>query len=175
MKNQLSGRFISFMGAGVRPLMFLSSFKSTEGPHCCFVSKPLDLYLAVCIRDISSKNATSDGGFCVGYTKDGPRFAATSVKQTHAQRHGGGLQCLWNTSLQHVYAYITFFFFFPYHKCGFNCYSDYATPPLLLWSFCVAVPLSRGKHPPSPHPPLQFSRPVRREPSGSLRHKQGRK
>lgn len=112
MKNQLSGRFISFMGAGVRPLVFLSSFKSTEGPHCCFVSKPLDLYLAVCIRDISSKNATSDGGFCVGYTKDGPRFAATSVKQTHAQRHGGGLQCLWNTSLQHVYAYITFFFFF---------------------------------------------------------------
>ena len=100
------------MGAGVRPLVFLSSFKSTEGPHCCFVSKPLDLYLAVCIRDISSKNATSDGGFCVGYTKDGPRFAATSVKQTHAQRHGGGLQCLWNTSLQHVYAYITFFFFF---------------------------------------------------------------
>lgn len=113
MKNQLSGRFISFMGAGVRPLVFLSSFKSTEGPHCCFVSKPLDLYLAVCIRDISSKNATSDGGFCVGYTKDGPRFAATSVKQTHAQRHGGGLQCLWNTSLQHVCAYITFFFFFP--------------------------------------------------------------
>ena len=150
MKKQSSARFISFMGAGVRPLVFLSSFESTEGATLLFRKQASWSIFSTCIRDISRKNATDDRAFCVVYTKDEGGLLR------HMHRGMETVYSVYGTLHCGMFTLILLFFFsssfFFYHKFWFNCYWDYATPPLLLWSFCVAVPLSRGKHPPSPPP-----------------------
>lgn len=146
--------------------------KAQRGPHCCFVSKPLDLYLASCVRDISSKNATDDRGFCVVYTKD----------------EGGLLRLQWNghmhRGMEAVYSVygtlhcgmfpliLLFFFFFFTTNFGSTVIGIMQLPLFYCGSFGWPCPFRVVNIPPPPSPVLRSSSLT---PSGGLRHKQGRK